>query len=262
MRLIFDRRRALKTGLAFIAICAAVVVGLRMYLRPAHIGKLSIGSPLGCESLFAIAILLIVCLRSKIEAPDYHRGNSLPTMICVVVMVVLVATLFAGNLTAPFLSDDYILIQAPRVDAARIVALFTHGGGDGSFRPLGYLWFGLLGGGAFSGISPACLFISRTAFYYSSWWLSFGATGEWRSRRRSSSAFTGLALKRSPGPRPHLIFWRHSSSSQARFCFSRPRGNGFDGPSRLCWPPLRFSRKRAPTRIRFCSFVSPMPLGE
>src|SRR6185312_10862283 len=79
-----SRSRAIRVVLAFFAIFAAAGLGLRMYLGPTHIGNLSIGSPLGCESLFAIAILLIVCLRSNVEAPDYLRGKSPRAVICVV----------------------------------------------------------------------------------------------------------------------------------------------------------------------------------
>ena len=50
----------------------------------------------------------------------------------------------APNLSDPFLSDDYILATRATFEPTRLLALFHNPGGDGSFRPLGYLYFGLL----------------------------------------------------------------------------------------------------------------------
>ena len=52
----------------------------------------------------------------------------------------------------PFLSDDYILVSRATLDSSRILAVFHTPGGDGSFRPLGYLYFALLH--YFGGVDP------------------------------------------------------------------------------------------------------------
>ena len=71
---------------------------------------------------------------------QHHAEWTLPLAAA----LALVALAYAPNLSDPFLSDDYILAARATFEPARLLALFHTPGGDGSFRPLGYVYFGLL----------------------------------------------------------------------------------------------------------------------
>ena len=134
----------------FVAIilgCAAAVavigLGLRAFIGPYRIARLGVNSPLDCEGLFAVALLLILWVRStgaSVERPDTSGAS----LFYLPLLLLLILAVLANNPAAPFLSDDYILVQTSFASPAQALALFLNPGGDGSFRPLGYLYFGLV----------------------------------------------------------------------------------------------------------------------
>ncbi|MDQ6700932.1 MAG: hypothetical protein M3Z36_12200, partial [Acidobacteriota bacterium] len=65
-------------------------------------------------------------------------------LLAAALILALVSIAFAWNLADPFLSDDYILIANATFSPARIVSMFHVPGGDGAFRPLGYLYFAVV----------------------------------------------------------------------------------------------------------------------
>lgn len=114
-------------------------VGLRAFLGPTHILGVSLNSPLGCETCLAVCLLIVGWLQTvhnkvfAIRVPQH-------TLLLTIGLVVAISLVFTGNLNAPFLSDDYILINIP----VRPGIWFTSAGGDGSFRPIGSLYFALM----------------------------------------------------------------------------------------------------------------------
>lgn len=124
--------------LTIIAIAAAFGLALRAGLGPFSLAGLRVASPLGIESCFACAFLALLFVRASGKQP--HAEWTIPLAAA----LALVALAFAPNLNDPFLSDDYILAARATFEPARLLALFHTPGGDGSFRPLGYVYFGLL----------------------------------------------------------------------------------------------------------------------
>ena len=117
-------------------------------------GPLRFASPMGMESVFAGAFLAIVLLQSQRSgAPAAPAALTARFHIApLLAALALVAAVFIPNLRDPFLSDDYILVSRATLDPVRILAVFHTPGGDGSFRPLGYLYFALLR--HFGGVDP------------------------------------------------------------------------------------------------------------
>lgn len=124
--------------LTVIAIAAAFGLALRAGLGAFSLAGVRIASPLGLESCFAGAFLALLFVRGS---GKQHRAEwTLPLAAA----LAFIALAYGPNLNDPFLSDDYILAARATFEPGRLLALFHTPGGDGSFRPLGYVYFGLL----------------------------------------------------------------------------------------------------------------------
>lgn len=124
--------------LTLVAIAAAFALALRAALGPFSLAGLRLASPLGFESVFAGAFIALLFVRT----PKKQRLAEWNLPFAAALAIVALA--LAPNLRDPFLSDDYILAARATFEPARLIALFHTPGGDGSFRPLGYFYFGLL----------------------------------------------------------------------------------------------------------------------
>jgi hypothetical protein len=123
--------------LTIFAMAAATGLALRAWLGVFTLAGVRVASPLGMESAFACAFLALLCMRAE-------KGEGVEWRLPLVAALGVVALAFAPNLRDPFLSDDYILATRAAFEPARLLALFHTPGGDGSFRPLGYVYFGIL----------------------------------------------------------------------------------------------------------------------
>ena len=124
--------------LTIIALAAAFGLALRAGLGAFSLAGVRVGSPLGLESCFGCAFLALLFIRTS--GKQHHSEWTIPLAAA----LALVALAYAPNLSDPFLSDDYILAARATFEPARLLALFHTPGGDGSFRPLGYVYFGVL----------------------------------------------------------------------------------------------------------------------
>lgn len=129
--------------LTILAFAAALLLALRACLGPFSLAGVRVASPLGIESVFACAFLalLFAGAQRKPGAPPLKDWTA-PWALAAA--LTLVALAFAPDLNDPFLSDDFILAARATFEPARLAAMFHTPGGDGSFRPLGYVYFGLL----------------------------------------------------------------------------------------------------------------------
>jgi hypothetical protein len=121
-----------------VAAAASALIGLRAALGPYSPLGARVSSPIGLESVFACGLLALLLLRAP------QKGQLLEWRVPFVFVLALIALAYAPNLRDPFLSDDYILAARATFDPASLAALFHTPGGDGSFRPIGYVYFGLL----------------------------------------------------------------------------------------------------------------------
>lgn len=167
-------------------------------MGPFTIGPLRFASPMGAESVFAAALLVLVLTRCEV-APAVP-GKTPPFAVApLLAALTVVAAAYIPSLWNPFLSDDYILVSRATLDPARILAVFHTPGGDGSFRPLGYLYFALLH--QFGGIDPVkwhacalCIHLINCALLYA-------------IVRRAQPAFIAAVLFGLNGTRPESVAW-------------------------------------------------------
>jgi hypothetical protein len=166
-------RLAAVRSLTAVLLAAALAVSIRAVAGPLVVGPLRFASPMGLESLFAGVFVAIVLLQSKRSAVRGAIAKSATRVRIAPLLLALavVAAAYFPSLWNPFLSDDYILVSRATLDPARVLAVFHTPGGDGSFRPLGYLYFALLH--QFGGVDPLqwhacalCIHLTNCALLY------------------------------------------------------------------------------------------------
>jgi hypothetical protein len=139
--------------LAVVAAFTGLLLTWRAWCGPFQLGPLWIRSPFTLETVFALSVgglLVIACgHRRATAASTLPRWTRLPLLL---LALVLTALTFAPNLRDPFLSDDYILTTNATLVPAVLGRTFVTPGGDGAFRPLGHVWFGLIH--SFAGTNP------------------------------------------------------------------------------------------------------------
>ncbi|HME10133.1 MAG TPA: hypothetical protein VKG25_23955 [Bryobacteraceae bacterium] len=137
-----------------------------------------------------------------------------PLLPCAVAAVV--ALFFVPNLHDPFLSDDYILVSHIRLSWPELISFFTSPGGDGSFRPVGYLYRAVIG--EWAGLvawrwhlSGLLLHLVNCALVYA---LTFTL---WSSRTVSIVGALTFGLH---GTRPEVVTWTAGNFDALACCFS------------------------------------------
>jgi hypothetical protein len=130
----------------------AAVSGLALVFRAIHGPFEWMHSPMNAESVFALAILILAVWSSEgglsLEAPAPVTGRL--NWLAPLSLVAIVAAAFAGSSHDYFLSDDFVMLRHARTPFS--LALYTHGGGDGFFRPLIYESFRLVS--RWAGVDP------------------------------------------------------------------------------------------------------------
>jgi len=124
--------------------CAAAVLGVitavRFLIGPYSILGIAVNTPLNPEGIFGAIITALIALRPS--SKEDHPASATPWPVFVAMGAALISLHSALNVH--FLSDDFIIVDLARAwTSANIVPLFTTAGGDGFFRPLGYLSFAL-----------------------------------------------------------------------------------------------------------------------
>ena len=130
----------------------AAIVAARMLFGPFRFGPLSVTTPLNPEGFFGLAVTLLLVTRVSVNPlkPKWSRSNSVLVAMGVAVVSVIALRRALGIY---FLSDDFILVKIGQGwTASAFRYTITHGGGDGFFRPLGYLAFAL--NAQFGGSNP------------------------------------------------------------------------------------------------------------
>ncbi len=191
-------RRALFTAgmLIAAALAARAVVG------PYQLWRFHVASPFTLESMFvAVAAVLAwpAAGPSGLQEPEAWtaRQNALACMAdCA-----CCCRRFAPNLRDPFLSDDYILVKTP---LDRIPELFRAGGGDGAYRPLGYIYYGLVH--RIAGTNAVLWHAASLALHIVNCLLVFAVVVSLWPRKRAAALMAALLFGLN-GTRPEVVTW-------------------------------------------------------
>jgi hypothetical protein len=142
--------KVLRIAFLALATCAGAVLAARLLFGPLHFAWLSVNAPLNPEGLFGVAITALLLMRPR-ETSMHSSGGRILLPALAVAIVTFVA--LRGALAMYFLSDDFLVIRIGRDwTAASIGYIFTHGGGDGFFRPAGFLAVAVAG--KWAGVDP------------------------------------------------------------------------------------------------------------
>jgi hypothetical protein len=123
---------------------AATVFGLLVAARAIG-GPLTfpvpVRTPINIESICGLCLVLALAIR--MTGPATPSGGRMPFAASTVLLVVVLAA-FWRALQIHFLADDFVLVTfANSFQVASIPRMLTTGGGDGFFRPAGYLTIAL-----------------------------------------------------------------------------------------------------------------------
>src|ERR1700683_3128036 len=94
------------------------------------------------ESIFGLAVVISLLWRSGSgREPTLAAKLTLDRrdMLPMVLIALMICAVFWRAARISFLSDDYVLVSMAQSFRGNYEAMFTQGGGDGFFRPLGYL---------------------------------------------------------------------------------------------------------------------------
>jgi hypothetical protein len=182
--------------LASVAAIAIAVLALRSSLGPFHL----VNSPFVTENIFWLAILGLLCLLPQSAVAT--ESDRFPR-VHLTIALVLIALAFARNLADPFLSDDYIILSGPAFSWNAFLAALHRPGGDGSFRPLGTVYYQFVK--SFAGTSPmiwhsiglALHLLNATLVFLLAWKL-------WRDKTAATIATLVFGLH---GTRPEAALW-------------------------------------------------------
>lgn len=122
---------AIRISLWVVAACLGAVVGARLLLGPFALAGVSVNAPLNPEGVFGFLVVGLLSWRCRtLEVAERYS----PWLLRTVALLAMVA-LFPA-LRVYFVSDDFILVRQAQMFSASV---FTSAGGDGFFRPLGYV---------------------------------------------------------------------------------------------------------------------------
>lgn len=197
----FSWRRVWRATLAALAAVMGLAIAARLLFGPLIFLGFPVNTPLNPEGLFGLAVTLMLLSASDSSAvrPEPRRW---PRGAGVVGVLAIAALLPALRLY--FLSDDFVLLrQALDWQPSGVFASFTQPGGDGFYRPLGYL--SLAADAAWAGTSPARWHAAGLALHAVNALLVTALASRWGAS--APAAWFAGALFALHGGRPEAAAW-------------------------------------------------------
>jgi hypothetical protein len=131
--------KSIRIALLALAAAMATIAAARLLFGPFRFGPVSVTTPLNPEGFFGVGITLLLILRATTTRPAPIGNRRTAGLLALGVVIISIVALRRG-LGVYFLSDDFILVRFAREwTAAAFQYSITHGGGDGFFRPLGFV---------------------------------------------------------------------------------------------------------------------------
>lgn len=184
------------------ALCGLVVAARAVFGPLAF--PIVVHSPLNAEAGFGICLVLALCLGATNTSARREQPSSKRTDLALAAgLLCLVAAAFWRALGFYFLSDDFILLKLASELRSGWLHLFTTGGGDGFFRPLGYV--SLVATSAWAGSNPMLWHACGLALHAANCVLVFLLALRLIGSRRA--AWFAAALFAIHGTRPEAAVW-------------------------------------------------------
>jgi hypothetical protein len=180
---------------------SGTAVALRMLLGPLD-APARVRTPLNPAGWFGVALAAFLA-TSAVPSREHWRGRQprWQTVTLIASLTALTVIAFRSALFLYFLSDDFILVTLARTVALR--QWFTTAGGDGFFRPIGYLSLALTS--MWAGVNPVAWHATAVALHAANVVLVFLLSTR-LPLSRLASAFAA-ALFAIHGTRPEAVVW-------------------------------------------------------
>jgi hypothetical protein len=155
--------KSIRIALLAVAVVMAAIVAARMLFGPFRYGPLSVTTPLNPEGFFGLAVTLLLLTRGTTNRAAATWNWRVAGLLALGVAAVSIVCL-RRSLGVYFLSDDFILVKyGTEWTAAAFWYAITHGGGDGFFRPFGFVSLAL--DARLGGMSPVFWHASALAIH-------------------------------------------------------------------------------------------------
>jgi hypothetical protein len=178
-----------------------LAIAARLVWGPFVLLGFPVNTPLNPEGMFGLAVTLLLLPGSGRGGGRTQPGRW-PGGAGAIALLSIAA--FLPALRVYFLSDDFVLLrQALDWQASGVLASFTQPGGDGFYRPLGYL--SLAADAAWAGTSPALWHVTGIVLHTVNALLVAWLASRWGASP-AASIFAG-ALFALHGGRPEAVAW-------------------------------------------------------
>jgi hypothetical protein len=135
--------KLLRIAFVALAACMGAVIAMRMLFGPFHCSFISVTVPLNPEGLFGLAIIVVLLMQMPAKSFSWPRGHTVLWALTVAAVTIFALRRAFGIY---FLSDDFAVVKiGTGWTAATYRYILTHGGGDGFFRPVGFIVVALTG---------------------------------------------------------------------------------------------------------------------
>jgi hypothetical protein len=181
---------------------SGLVVAARAVLGPLAV-PIAVHSPLNAEAGFGICLVLALCLGAT-NSSERRELSFRPAEVALVAgLICFAVAAFWRALGFYFLSDDFVLLKLAQGLRSGWLPLFTTGGGDGFFRPLGYV--SLAATSTWAGLNPALWHACGLALHAANCVLVFLVALRLIGSRRAAWFAAGLFAIH--GTRPEAVVW-------------------------------------------------------
>src|SRR5260370_26151902 len=198
-------KNAARYGLVSVVAMSGLVIALRMLFGPFD-GPLRVRIPLNPEGWFGLALTIL--LATKDGRPDngekpQQRPYGWWIGVAITALIGFTTAAFWRTLHFNFLSDDFILVKLANTFHFAMRPLFTTAGGDGFFRPIGYVSLAVTS--MWAGVNPMAWHATALAVHGADVVLVFMLATRLCSSRLA--AFFAVALFATHGTRPEAATW-------------------------------------------------------
>src|SRR5260370_2412866 len=198
-------KNAARYGLVSGVAMLGVVMVLRMMFGPLD-GPLGVRIPLNPEGWVGLALTIL--LATKDGRPDngekpQQRPYGWWIAVAITALIGFTTAAFWRTLHFNFLSDDFILVKLADTFHFAMRPLFTTAGGDGFFRPIGYISLALTS--MWAGVNQMAWHATTLALHVPNVVLVFILATRLAASRLA--AFFAVALFATHGTRPEAATW-------------------------------------------------------
>ncbi len=175
------------------------LIAVRAWVGPFWI----VHSPMNVEGVVAITFLAGLVLLRNSSARESTRRSLVLDVACVVGLLAIVVAVFVRSLWFPLVSDDYILVTRTARASGPLFKLFFSPGGDGAYRPVGYLI--LISNGRWAGVEAFRWHAISLAFHAANAVLVYVAVR--MATKRIDIGLPAALIFALHGTRPEAVVW-------------------------------------------------------